>query len=613
MGLSFVPKRHRFLTMKDFLKGVLASALGFGLVLVLSFIAFIVVIAALVTQQPSGGTANVRVQSGTFLVIGNDLVINDTPEHGSPNLGSMLMGGGKSPQVDLYRALEAIDLAAKDSQVAGLILAEGLDAGLATRAELLKAIQAFAKSNKPVIAWMENPSTGQYHFLSAAKTVVLHPSGELQLAGIAAYNMYYGEALKRLGVGVQVTKVGKYKSAVEPMIADKMSEPARQQEQELLDDIWNRQLADISKARGISVANLKQTAGQPGIFSAKRALELKLVDKLLQRDEFIQEVIAAGGKADGEGSFRQMSLARYAAKVALPSKGPTIAVVYAEGEIVDGMGGDGSVGGDRVAATLRQLRSDEEVKAVVLRINSPGGSAFASEIMHRELELLRKNGVPVVVSMGNLAASGGYYIASPGTTVMADPLTITGSIGVFGLHFNYGDLAAKLSIGTDGVKTAAYADLLQLHRPATPDELAIVQTSVDEIYEQFLGVVARGRKMERDSVHAIAQGRVWSGVRARKIGLVDSFGGLRDAIAEAARQAKLETHTLRQFPGLHEDKRSFAELVLSDDEESPLFSKTHRDPAMTLIRTQLESLASLRHLNDRRGIYLLAPIRIESR
>lgn len=599
--------------MKDFLKGVLASALGFGLVLVLSAIGFIVVIAALVTQQPSGGAANVRVQAGTFLVIGNDLVVNDTPEHGSPDLGSMLMEGGKSPQVDLYRALEAIDLAAKDSQVAGIILAEGLDAGLATRSELLKAIRAFAKSNKPVIAWMENPSTGQYHFLSAAKTVVLHPSGEVQLAGIAAYTMYYGEALKRLGVGVQVTKVGKYKSAVEPMIADKMSEPARQQEQELLDDIWNRQLADISQARGIPVAELRQTAGQPGIFSAKRALELKLVDKLLQRDEFIQEVIAAGGKADGEGSFRQMSLARYAGKVALPAKGGAIAVVYAEGEIVDGMGGASSVGGDRVAATLRQLRNDEEIKAVVLRVNSPGGSAFASEIMHRELEILRKKGVPVVVSMGDLAASGGYYIAAPGTTVMADPLTITGSIGVFGLHFNYGELATKLSIGTDGVKTAAHADLLQLHRPATSEELAIVQVSVDEIYEQFLGVVARGRKMERDSVHAIAQGRVWSGVRARKIGLVDRFGGLRDAIAEAARQAKLETHSLRQFPGLHEDRRSLAELVLSDDEESPMFAKAHRDPAMALIRSQLESLTSLRNLNDRRGIYLLAPVRVESR
>ena len=246
-------------------------------------------------------------------------------------------------------------------------------------------------------------------------------------------------------------------------------------------------------------------------------------------------------------------------------------------------------------------------------MNSPGGSAFASEIIHRELELLRKQGIPVVVSMGDLAASGGYYISSPGTTVMADPMTITGSIGVFGLHFNYGELATKLSVGTDGVKTTAHADLLQPHRPATPEELAIVQASVDEVYEQFLGVVSRGRKMERDAVHAIAQGRVWTGARARKIGLVDKFGGLRDAIAEAARQAKLTSHSLRQFPGLHEDRRSLAEMLLSDDEEAPLFAKSPRDPVVSLLREQVRELGALRNLNDRRGIYLLAPVRVEAR
>lgn len=288
-------------------------------------------------------------------------------------------------------------------------------------------------------------------------------------------------------------------------------------------------------------------------------------------------------------------------------------MVYAEGEIVDGMGGDDSVGGDRVAAALRRLRADDEVKAVVLRVNSPGGSAFASEIIHRELDLLRKKKIPVVVSMGDLAASGGYYISSPGTTVLADPMTITGSIGVFGLHFNYGELATKLSLGTDGVKTSTYADLMQPHRPATPDELAIIQRSVDEVYEQFLGVVAQGRKMEHDAVHAIAQGRVWSGSRARKIGLVDRFGGLRDAIAEAARLAGLERHALRQVPGLHEDRRSLAEIILSDDEENPVFAKARREPLVSLLRDQLRSLESLRNLNDRRGIYLIAPVRVDVR
>lgn len=600
--------------MKDFLKGVLASAVGSGLVLVLSAVLGAVMFALIMMSSPSGQPAHVRVQPGTFIVIGNGMAVVDTPSHGSPTLGSLLLDGERQPTVDLYRALEAIDLAAKDRNVAGLLLAEGLDAGLASRSELRRAIEAFARdTKKPVIAWMEGPSTGQYHFLSAAKTLVMHPSGELQFAGISSYSMYFGEGLRKLGIGVQVTKVGKYKSAVEPLIADKMSEPAKQQEQELLDDVWSRLVADVAKSRNIPAADLKQIAGKPGIFAAKRAVELKLVDKLLQRDELIAEIIAAGGESDDNGSFRQMSLVRYAGKVGLPKSGPTIAVVYAEGQIVDGLGDESSVGGDRVAATLRRLRNDEETKAVVLRVNSPGGSAFASEIIHRELELLRKQGVPVVVSMGNLAASGGYYIAAPGTTVMADPMTITGSIGVFGLHFNYGELATKLSIGTDGVKTTAYADLLEPHRPATPEEMAIVQTSVDEVYEQFLGVVSRGRKMQRDAVHAIAQGRVWTGARAQKIGLVDRFGGLRDAIAEAARQAKLSEHTLRQIPGLHDDQRSLAERLLSDEEDNPVFAKAQRDPVRALLKEQLRTLGNLRHLNDRRGIYLLAPLVVEAR
>ena len=600
--------------MKDFLKGVLASALGTFSVMVLTALLGVAILAAILTQQPDGGHASVHVPRGTFLVIGNGLSVTDAPAHGGRSLGSVLLEGEKGPQVDLYRALEAIDLAAKDPNVAGLLLTEGLDAGLATRSELRKAIAAFAATKKPVIAWMENPSTGQYHWMSAAKTLVLHPSGELQLAGIAAYSTYYGEGLKRLGVGVQVTKVGKYKSAVEPLIGDKMSEPARQQEQELIDDIWGRMLADIGRSRGLAADELARTAAAPGIFPAKRALKLRLVDKLLQRDELIRDILAAGGESDKDGSFRQMSLARYAGKVRLPSGDATIAVVYAEGEIVDGLGDAGAVGGDQVAATLRRLRSDDKVKAVVLRVNSPGGSAFASEIIHRELDLLRKKGVPVVVSMGDLAASGGYYIASPGTTVLADPMTITGSIGVFGLHFNYGELAAKLSIGTDGVKTTAHADLLEPHRPATPEELAIVQASVDDVYEQFLGVVSRGRKMDRDAVHAIAQGRVWTGGSARKIGLVDRFGGLRDAIAEAAGQAELKKgeFALRQVPGIG-DRGTLADRIFSDDEEPPVFAKASQDPVAALLRQQWGSLRTLRNLNDRRGVYLLAPVRVEAR
>ena len=289
-------------------------------------------------------------------------------------------------------------------------------------------------------------------------------------------------------------------------------------------------------------------------------------------------------------------------------------MVYAEGEIVDGFGGPDNVGGDRLASLVRRLRHDDKVKAVVLRVNSPGGSAYASEILHRELELLRKKGVPLVVSMGDTAASGGYYIAAPGTTIVADPITITGSIGVFGLHFNYGGLAERFSLGTDGVKTAPYADLLEAHRPATEQELAIVQASVDGVYETFLGVVGRGRKLSRDAVHEVAQGRVWTGAQARQRKLVDQLGGLRAAIALAAEQAgKDKRLELVQLPSLGENRRTLLEALMEGDGESPLFAGVRRDPALEEIRSRWTQLRALRGLNDRRGIYLIGPVGVEAR
>jgi protease-4 len=249
----------------------------------------------------------------------------------------------------------------------------------------------------------------------------------------------------------------------------------------------------------------------------------------------------------------------------------------------------------------------------VLRVNSPGGSAYASEIMHRELELLREKGVPLVVSMGDLAASGGYYIAAPGSLIVADPMTITGSIGVFGLHFNYGDLAERFALGTDGVKTAPYADLLERHRPASEQEMAIVQSSVDAIYETFLGVVGRGRKLERDAVHAVAQGRVWSGARARQLRLVDQLGGLRAAMALGAEQAGGGKLEVVQVPSLGENRRSLLQALMEEGEPAPLFAGAGSDPVLRELRAKWRSLKALRHLNDRRGIYLIGPVGVEAR
>ena len=292
-----------------------------------------------------------------------------------------------------------------------------------------------------------------------------------------------------------------------------------------------------------------------------------------------------------------------------PKGGGRVAVVYAEGEIVDGWGSPKDVGGDRLAHDLRLLRGDERVKAIVLRVNSPGGSSFASDIVAREIGLLRAKGLPVVVSMGDVAASGGYYIAANGSVIMADPSTLTGSIGVFGLHFNYEELAKTINLGTDGVKTARYADLLNVHRAASSEELAILQVVVDKVYEDFLNIVSEGRKVSRDDVHEIAQGRVWTGSVAKEIKLIDRFGGLRDAIKLAAQMAKLNSAEIVQVPSLHSGWDDLLQKLLSDDHNaSPLFAKrSGKDVALLFLQSHLETLRALRALNDPKSIYLSCP------
>ena len=599
--------------MKEFFKSVLASALGAFVAGVAACFLMVVLIVAIASSGSKNSEATaVSLKSKTILVIGNDLTLTDAPSYGTPGL-SELLGGGAGPQLDLLRALEAIDLAAKDRNIAGILLSGRLAAGVVQKAELRKAIQDFkSTSKKPVLAWIENGSQGDFYMASVADKVYMHPAGELEFKGLASFNMYYGETFKQFGIGVQVTKVGKYKSAVEPLIGSSMSEPAREQEELLLNGIWKRVVAEVAKSRGLTQAALQQAANSSGDFNATTSLKLKLIDGILQRDELVKRLHTAGAGADESGtSFRQVSLGKYANKVTFPHSGGRLAIVYAEGEIVDGWGAPGEVGGDRLAHDLRMIRGDDRVKAVVLRVNSPGGSAFASDIIAREVELLRKKGLPVVVSMGDVAASGGYYIAAKGGMIMSDPSTITGSIGVFGLHFNYEELAKKVNLGTDGVKTNRYADLLEMHRAATPEELAIVQTMVDGVYEDFLKIVADGRKMTRDSVHEIAQGRVWLGKDAQGIKLVDKFGGLRDAIKEAATLAKLTQAEWIQVPALHSGRETLLQKLLSDgQDESPLFAKTsgERDLALQFLKAHAETLKSIRALNDPKGIYLTCPL-----
>ena len=601
--------------MKEFFKALLASVMGTFIAGALACFLFLLLIFGLISAASNYQAPDIFVKGKTMLVIGNGILINDTPQHGNPSL-SVLLDSQKAPEVDLLRALEAIKLAERDKNITGILITGEIDAGLVQLSEIRQAIKEFKKTKKPVIAWIENGSQRDYYLASVADKIYAHPAGEVEFKGLAGYSPYIGETLKTLGVGVQVTKVGKYKSAVEPFLTDKMSEADREQTELLLGSAWKKIVADVSESRKISSISLNRIANSGGIFTNTSAHKIKLVDELCQRDELVTKLCSLGVAPDIHGqSFRQISLIKYANKVSLYDGEGKIAVLYAEGEIVDGWGDNHTVGGDRLAKDLRDLRGDKTIKAVVLRINSPGGSAFASDIVAREVGLLKQNGIPVVVSLGDVAASGGYYIAARGNRILANPVTITGSIGVFGLHFNYQELAKKINLGTDGVKTSRYADLFSSHRAATVDEMAIVQKIVDQVYEDFLSVVSEGRKLELGQVNEIAQGRVWLGVNAKEIGLVDKMGGLLDAIDLAKELAKKPYASIIQVPSLHSGRESILQKLLSEeDNENPVFVKSKfNDPALQILKSHMKILNRVKNLNDPKGVYLRSPVEIDLR
>ena len=601
--------------MKEFFKALLASVMGTFIAGALACFLFLLLIFGLISAASNYQAPDIFVKGKTMLVIGNGILINDTPQHGNPSL-SVLLDSQKAPEVDLLRALEAIKLAERDKNITGILITGEIDAGLVQLSEIRQAIKEFKKTKKPVIAWIENGSQRDYYLASVADKIYAHPAGEVEFKGLAGYSPYIGETLKTLGVGVQVTKVGKYKSAVEPFLTDKMSEADREQTELLLGSAWKKIVADVSESRKISSISLNRIANSGGIFTNTSAHKIKLVDELCQRDELVTKLCSLGVAPDVHGqSFRQISLIKYANKVSLYDGEGKIAVLYAEGEIVDGWGDNHTVGGDRLAKDLRDLRGDKTIKAVVLRINSPGGSAFASDVVAREVGLLKQNGIPVVVSLGDVAASGGYYIAARGNRILANPVTITGSIGVFGLHFNYQELAKKINLGTDGVKTSRYADLFSSHRAATVDEMAIVQKIVDQVYEDFLSVVSEGRKLELGQVNEIAQGRVWLGVNAKEIGLVDKMGGLLDAIDLAKELAKKPYASIIQVPSLHSGRESILQKLLSEeDNENPVFVKSKfNDPALQILKSHMKILNRVKNLNDPKGVYLRSPVEIDLR
>jgi len=475
---------------------------------------------------------------------------------GSPReqLVAQAQGQNTPHQTRLRDVLAALDQAAKDDKISAVLLdvEELHGAGLAGLHEVVAALQRFRKvSGKPVLAYADNYSQRSYFLAAQAGEVYLHPMGMVALEGFGRWRTYYKDALDRIGVTAHVMKVGTYKSFAEPYTATGPSPATQEAEGLVYGELWNGFTGTIEAARKLQAGSIAKgieelpqrlaaAKGDP----AQLALQEKLVDGLKTRDQMRELLIGKGAKDEESKSFRQVSLNQYMAYVkdaGTPNKLlPGLGIVVAEGEIVDGDAGPGRIGGDSTARLIRKAREDEAIKAVVLRVNSPGGSAFASEIVRRELELTRQAGKPVVVSMGDVAASGGYWISMSSDAVIADPGTITGSIGVFGILPTAEALMDKLSLHTGGVTTTWLAGGYDPRRPLDPRLQAAVQSGVENIYARFTGLAAQARKSTPEKIDAVAQGRIWTGSQAKERGLVDRLGSFDDAVQTAAKLAKLE-------------------------------------------------------------------------
>ncbi len=510
--------------------------------------------------------------------------------------------GGREDGMGLNMILNNLEKAKKDTAIKGLFLSfDNLLAGKSAIQDIRNAIVDFKKSGKFVYAYSENYTQSAYYVASAADKIFLNPQGGMDWKGLGMSLMFFKKTFEKLGVDVQIFRHGKFKSAIEPFMLDKMSEANRLQAETFLNSIWHNMLTDISESRKISIDELNKLANELAIVFPEDAKTNKLVDELAYHDEVIKE-LKSKLKLKEKDKMNLVSYDNYSKfKPVTYSGKDKIAVIYAIGGISSGEGNDEEIGSESMAKAIKDARLDENVKAIVLRVNSPGGSALASDVIWREVNLAKK-AKPFVVSMGDLAASGGYYISCAADHIFAEPNTITGSIGVFGIVPNIKKaLEDKLGITVDTVNTNAHSDVMSTLRGATPTESLYIQKSVEKVYDVFIGRVAEGRKMTKEQVDEIGQGRVWSGADAIKINLVDELGGLPEAIAYAAKQAKLSEYKIYDLP---KQKNPFDEI----------FGKAESDAETRLLKKNLgESyiyLKSVQNIIKSKGVMVRMPYEI---
>jgi len=536
--------------MKQFFKFVFASMVGMILFTIILFVIVVGVIGGLIAT--AGSEKHVDVDSNSILHIEfNNNIPERTPNNPLAGLAFLGLDGDKS--IGLNDILANIKKAKTDKNIKGIFLDESyMLSGQATTEEIRNALIDFKKSGKFVIAYSEVYTQGFYYLASVADKVYINPKGIFEFRGFSSQITFLKGALDKLGIEAQVIKVGTYKSAVEPYILNKMSDANRLQVNSYMGSLYDYFLTGISNSRKISKDSLFNLANNLTIQFPEDALKYKLVDGLKYKDEVLDELKERTG-TEKKSDLHKVELADYTngddkSDDDKKDEKNQIAVVYASGEITGGDGDENTIGSEKVSSALRKARLNDNVKAVVLRVNSPGGSSLASDVIWREV-MLTKKVKPIIVSMGDLAASGGYYIACAADSIIAEPNTITGSIGIFAIIPNMQKLFNdKLGITFDGAKTGKYADLGDISRPLSAEERAILQNSVNRGYDDFTKAVAEGRHKTQAYINSIGQGRVWTGTQAIKIGLVDRLGNINDAIHAAAKKANIKKYKIEAYP-----------------------------------------------------------------
>jgi protease IV len=584
-----------------FLGNVLATIVGLFVFSIIAFFGLIIIGAA-----AGSGDDTVKVKNNSVLELDLSKVTLDYA--GKTNYKDF--NYFEAHHDGVTDILNAIEVAKSDKKIKGIsILNNQSQLGLAQNKAVRDKLEEFKKSGKFVYAYSNYYTQSEYYLNSVADQVYLNPMGEVDFKGLSSEIIYMKDLQEKSGVKMEVIRHGKYKSAVEPFLAQEMSPENREQMTVLLNSVWNTIVEDIAKSRKLSVAQLNAIANSLGARTPELALANKLVDKVAYEDEY-HDMIRAKLKLDKKEKYDIVSITDYAKTAASTvedyTKTDIIAVIYAQGEIAGGEGDVNVIGEGSIKRSLQEARENDDVKAIVLRVNSPGGSALTSELIWREIEITKKT-KPVVVSMGNYAASGGYYIAANADRIFAEPNTITGSIGVFGMLPNMTQLGKNIGINAEQVKTHENASGYSIFEPIDENFKGYILESIEKTYATFLQRVADGRKMKTEDVDAIAQGRVWTGVDAQKLGLVDEIGGLDDAIKYAAKLGKTDSYRTENFP---EYEKSFEDL-LANFTGMAMFKTKEQLLKEQLGEEGFQMLEQIKRIKSRKGIQAMMPYEIE--